>query len=296
MRIINDIYQKILPYFPPKFFTKLKYFKVFRKKLNLNNPITLNEKIQWKKIYDHNSFYTLCADKYAVRDLIKKKIGEKYLIPLLYYTDKPEDIPFDKLHLPYIIKSNHCSGHTIIIRDKKEINKKEIIKKCKHWLKINYYKQGKEWQYKNIKPKILIEKLLLDEKKNIPKDYKFHCFNGEVEFIAVDTDRFGKHKRSFFDKTWRLLPFTWSVKIKGKPENEIEKNILKPRKLKEMIKLVESLSDGFDYIRVDLYIVKDKIYFGELTFHHGGGFQTFFPGKYDLIYGKKLNLKTFKKR
>lgn len=281
---------------PQKVYIRAIYKKSFGKRLNLKNPQTLNEKIQWKKVYDHNPFYTKCADKYAVREYVKEKIGEKYLIPLLYHTDKPEEIPFDKLKPPYIIKSNHWSGHTIIIRDKKDIKKDKIIKECKDWLNMNYYHIGKEWQYKNIPPKIIIEKLLVGDGKKIPNDYKFHCFNGKIKFIGVHVGRFGNHKLTYLNKLWKVLPFIWCVHYEGKPKYISDRSIEKPMKLNEMITITEKLSEDFDFIRVDLYEVKGKVYFGELTFHPGGGYSRFVPEKYDLIYGKKLKLKGFKKK
>lgn len=284
----SNIFYKFIP---SKIYLKTLYRHTFNKELNLKNPQTLNEKIQWKKIYDRRPVYTLCADKYEVRNYVKERIGEKYLIPLLFYTNNPNKIDFDKIPLPFIIKANHGSGWIFIIKNKKEINKKEIIERCKKWLESNIYFIGREWQYKNIKPKILIEKLLLDEEGQIPKDYKFHCFNGEVEFIQVDTDRFENHKRGFFDINWRLLPFTWSPKKNNRPKYELNKDINKPKKLREMVEIATTLSKNFDYVRVDLYFVNNKIYFGELTFSHEDGFAPFFPEKYDLIYEKKLKLK-----
>lgn len=284
----NFVFFRIIP---KKIFLKMKYQGIFGKDLCLKNPQTLNEKLQWKKIYDKKEIYTLCADKYNVRDFIKKKIGGKYLIPLILSTNNPSKIDFNKIKIPFIIKTSHGSGQNIIIKDKEDFNEKEIIRKCKKWLKINYYYAGKEWQYKNIKPRILIEKLLLDEKGQIPKDYKFHCFNGKVEFIQVDTDRFWDHKRSFFNTSWKLLPFTWCGKKGNKPVYKINKNINRPENLNKMIKIAEKLSKDFDYVRVDLYSVRNRIYFGELTFHHGAGFESFFPQKYDEIFGKKLKLK-----
>lgn len=222
IKLINSVYQWILYHIPAKIYTQLRYFRVFKKRLNLKNPQTLNEKIQWKKIYDKRSFYTVCADKYLARDYIKSKIGKKYLIPLLYQTDKPEEIPFDMLPLPYIIKPNHCSGYFRVIRNRKDIDKKELIKECKRWLKIDYYKYGKEWPYKNIPRKIIIEKLLLNKEGKVPADCRFFCFNRKVEFIQMDVDRFEDHKRGIFDLNWKPLPFNWSPIIKGEIKYKIK--------------------------------------------------------------------------
>jgi hypothetical protein len=272
-------------------FLRLKFKKEFGFDLNLKNPKTLNEKLQWKKIYDRKPIYTICTDKYLVRDLIKEKIGEKYLIPLLFHGCDIDKIDFDKLPIPFIIKPNHGSGCIIIIRDKNDIDKKDILKECNKWLKYNFYFPGREWQYKNIKPMILIEKLILDEKGRIPTDYKFQCFHGKVEFIQIDTDRFGNHKKSFYNSKWECLPFVWCGEKDNKPIFETDKNINKPKNLDEMIKLSEKLASNFDYVRVDLYSLEDKTYFGELTFTPASGFDKFFPREWDRKFGDKLKIK-----
>jgi len=291
--IKKRLFYPIAKIFPTKLFLKIMYKRNLGKKLNFKNPQTLNEKIQWKKIYDKNPLYTVCADKYCVRDYIKEKIGEKYLIPLLYSTDNPSSINFGELKFPCILKSSHGSAHIIILKNKKYINKRQIIKKCKKWLKTNYYWVGREPQYKNIKPLILIERLLLDEKGKIPHDYKFYCFNGKVEFIQVNKDRFGESKFNIFNKYWESTQFTYAPKEVSKEKRD--KNIAEPKNLKKMIKVAEKLSKDFDFARVDLYSVNNKIYFGEITFHPGSGFCVFLPSKYDLIYGKKLKLKGHQK-
>lgn len=285
------VFKLIYKTFPTKLYLKLIYFYLMKKRLNFKDPKTLTEKIQWKKIYDKHPIYTICADKYLVRDYVREKIGKNYLIPLLFHTDNPEKIDFDIIPEPFIIKSNHGSGQLIIVRNKKNIERKRIIHQCKKWLKTNIYPIGREWQYKNIQPKILIEKLLLDNKSQVPNDYKFNCFNGKVEFIQVDMGRFENHKRIFFDRNWGLLPFTWTEKKDNKPAYYTKQKIPKPPRFSEMIQIAEKLSKDFDYVRVDLYSVNNHVYFGELTFTSGSGFLPFFPEKYDELYGKKLLLK-----
>ena len=292
----NGILSSLSKIIPTRIYLKIRYKRTFNTKINFKNPQTLNEKLNWKKIYDKNPLYTKLADKYAVREYIQDKIGEKYLIPLLHQPDKPEEIPFDKLPLPYIIKPNHLSGDLIIIRDKKEINKKKIIEKCAHWLSSQIYYISREPQYKDISKKIVIEKLLLNRDGKVPADCRFFCFNGKVEFIQIDAGRFYNHERGIFDLNWKLLPFEWGPLVNGKPKYKTNKNILKPNNLKKMIRIARILSRDFDFIRVDLYSLGKKIYCGELTFHPGGGFSNFIPKKYDLIYGKKLKLKAYKKK
>jgi hypothetical protein len=275
---------------PPRLYVRYRFKKVFGYNLNLKEPKTFNEKLQWKKFNDHNPIYTLCSDKYLVRKYVKEKIGDNYLVPLLYLTDRPEKIPFNELQPPYVIKANHGSGKIIFVYKKGNTEKKKILNETDGWLKENYYYYGKEWQYKNISPKIIIEKLLLDKNRNIPNDYKFHCFKGKVEFIQVDSDRFNDHKRTVFSKKWRKMPFIYSPRKKhiDKPKYKEDLTIKKPKLLKKMLDISESLSEDFNYVRVDLYSLANNIYFGELTFTGESGFGKFFPRKYDLIYGKKL--------
>ena len=180
----------------------------------------------------------------------------------------------------------------IIVKNEEDINKREIIKKCKKWLSSSIYYTYREWHCRDIPRRIIIQKLLLDEEGKIPNDYKFNCFNGKIEFIEVHTNKFKKYKNSYFDKNWNLLPFTWCNRIKNNNSDyKMDKNISKPKNLNKMVEIAEILSKDFDYVRVDLYSVKNKIYFGELTFTSAGGFEPFFPDKYDLIYGKKIKLK-----
>lgn len=275
---------------PTKVLIKYKYKKIFGKQPDLKNPKTLNEKLQWKKIYDKNPLHIICADKYAVRSYIKNKIGRKYLIPLLDSTSDPCKINFNKIPTPFIIKTNHGSGQIIVIKSEKDINKKQIIKKCKKWLKSNLYYLTREPQYKNIKPRILIEKLLLTSKGKVPEDYKIYCFDGKVEFILVVKDRFQNKTLSYFNTKWKLLPFSWCELKNNKPRYRASKSIPKPKNLNKMIKIAEKLSKEFDYVRVDLYSINNKIYFGELTFTPGAGFDKFFPDKWDRFYGDKLEL------
>jgi hypothetical protein len=259
---------------------------------NLKNPKTMNEKLQWKKLYGHKKIYQICSDKYSVRKYIEKKIGGGYLVPLLFHTDNPERIPFKDLPKSFVIKANHGGGMTYFVKDKKKANYDLIKKICKKWLKTNFYYLAREWQYKNIKPKILIEKMLLDKEGKIPADLKFNCFRGKVHSIQVDTDRFGNHKRTYFWPNWKLAHFNWCEKKEfgEDPANDISPNLKKPKNLKKMIEISEKLSKDFDYVRVDLYNLNGKIYFGELTFSHGAGYLTFFPEKYDKLFGALLKL------
>ena len=246
---------------------KNRFHRNYGYPLNLKNPKTINEKIFWKKIHDRNPLLPLTADKYLVREYVKKTLGEEtaqeILIPLLFVTDNPKTIPFEKLSLPFIIKPNHASGKYIIVRDK-NYNKREIIKTCWSWLKTPYGLEKLEWAYQSIKRKIVIEKLLLDEHGEIPIDFKFSMFHGSCKLIKVFFNRMTMRLTSSFDSNWTYLP----EKRTDRPPGPI---IKKPKNFEIMLKYAEKLSCPFDYVRVDLYNINGKIYFGELTHYPKSG-------------------------
>lgn len=255
----------------------------FGYKPNIKNPKTFNEKLQWLKRNDRTALHTQCADKYAVREFVKDKIGEKYLIPLHFHTSnlrdiKPENIP----DFPVIIKSNHDSSGGSIILDKKSTNWTVVRNKLYKSFKINYFDKKKEWQYKNIKPRVIVEQLLQHEDGSIPFDYKFHYFNGELAFIQVDIDRQIEHKRNLYDKDWNFLDVEWAYK-NGPP-------VPKPSCYEKMKEISKILAQGFYHVRVDLYTLNDSIYFGEMTFHSESGFGPFNPPEWDLKFGNMLSL------
>ncbi len=273
----------LLSFLSDKKLIELKYYLNFKKKLNLKNVKTYNEKIQWLKLYDRTSLHTLCADKLKVREYIKEVIGEEYLIPLVFSTENVEEIVPENLpDYPIIIKTNHDSGTYFIIRDKEKENWKVIRSKLKKALNRSYYKENREWQYKNIKPYILVEKLLLTASGKVPQDLKFHCFNSEVKFIQVDIDRETNHSRSLFNTNWDLLDFGLRYPS--------ETYIKRPTKLELLLKLAKKISSKFILARVDFYEFENEIYFGEITFHPGSGFEKFIPEKKDLEFGDLLKL------
>lgn len=272
---------------PEKLFIKQEFKQTFGYELNLDNPKTLNEKIQWLKLNDRTPLHTLCADKYAVREYVKKKIGEEYLIPLLYHTQNPTDIvPKNMPDFPFIIKTNHDSlaGGNFIVRDKSKVNWKSVQKALAKLLRRNFYYVSKEWQYKNIEPRIIVEKLLLDRDGHIPKDYKFECINNKVAMIHVDQNKEIKHQRKNYNINWELLPVLWPTFI------ENGKSVNRPVKLNEMIELAETLSKPFCFARIDFYYFNNKVYFGEITFHPTSGLGVFKPHEWDRKFGDMLRL------
>ena len=269
------------------------YKKSFGKKPNLLNPQTLNEKIIWLKLNERTPLHTQCADKYAVRAYISEKIGSEYLVPLLFHTKNPKEIIPDNLpNPPYIIKTNHDSGGGIIVKDVSKVDWNDVQMKMSSRLAKNYYKTSKEWQYKNITPRIVVEKLLQDADGSTPFDYKIHCFNGKVNMIQVDLGRdTPNHYRNWYSREWVREPYKWSSKKEGnKFTDPSTDDVEKPKSLEQMISLSETLASAFNYVRVDWYDVNDKLYFGELTFHHDGGYRPILPEKWDYKLGDMLNI------
>lgn len=262
------------------------FYKKTGEKLNLENPQTFNEKIQWMKLYDKNPIKTQLADKYVVREWVKERIGEEYLIPLLGVWENVDDIDFDKLPNKFVLKANHGSGWNIIVSDKTALNIQETKQKLQKWLQTNFaYVAGLELHYRNIKPLIIAEKYLETEDKDL-KDYKFLCFDGEVKYIWVDKDRYTNHKRNLFDTNWNLL----NEKI---GEGHIYENWLpcpKPKNLEKMLQFAKILSQNFAFVRVDFYEHEDKLYFGEMTFTSATGLHVFSPSSFNLQLGKMINL------
>jgi hypothetical protein len=262
---------------------KKLYKKKLGKELNLKNPKTFNEKLQYLKLVQKDEKFSILSDKYRVREYVKEKIGEDYLIPLLWHGENPKDIPWEKLPNKFVIKTNHDSGSAIIVTDKKKIDKKWVEKELKYRLKVNYYLKGREYNYKNIPKKIIIEKLLGE---NI-NDYKFFCFDGIPKFMFIATDRGnlskGGTKFDFYDLNMNR------IKVKQHYPNSTYKFKI-DEDFYKMIELAKKLSQDFKHVRVDFYKINNQIFFGEMTFYHFSGFEKFEPEKYDRIFGEYIKL------
>ena len=251
--------------------------------LDLENPRTFNEKIQWLKLYDTTPLKTRLADKYLVQEWIKEKIGEKYLIPLLGVWDQFDDIDFDLLPDQFVLKCNHGCGCNMIVKDKSTFDRKEAKKNFDEWMKTNYaFVYGLELQYKDIPPKIICEKYIEQTNKDI-YDYKISCFDGQPKFLWVDSDRYANHSRCLYDLNWNKLPFEINSYY---PQKEFER----PADLDEMIHLARVLSEGFAYVRVDLYYCEGKIYFGEMTFTSASGTEDIMPTEWRYKLGDLIQL------
>lgn len=272
---------------------KKRFFIAQGFKLNLKNPKTFNEKIQWLKLYDRRPIHTLYADKYAVRKMFEKKYGKEGLIELVYHTSSWKDITIDKIpDYPVIIKPNHGSGWYHIIEDKYKVDWKKIRTDCRFWLSQDYYLVDREWQYKNISRFIVVEKLLIPQDGGIPNNYRFHCLSGRIEVISVNIYQ-GSSRHYFsrkFNKNWEQLDFRFgSEEIINNVANNIH-DIKKPVSYERMVQIAEDIAKEFAYVRVDFYEVDGKMFYGEITFHDSGGFDKIYPFDFDIKLGNMIQL------
>lgn len=269
-------------------FLKLKYWaKMDHKHLNLNNPQTFNEKLQWLKINDRNPLYTILADKYKMKEWVSEKIGGKYIVPLLGVWNNVDDIDFNKLPDEFVLKCNHNSGLGMVIcKDKSKLNIVEVKNNLKKGLRQNYFDYSREWPYKNIEKKIVAEKLLCDdsgEQEDSLIDYKFFCFNGQPKIMYISKDNALEPKTDFFDMDFNRL----DLRMKDK-NSEIPPD--KPKNFEKMKELASKLSKGIPHVRVDFYCVNEQIFVGEMTFFHNGGFSKIYPERWQKILGDWIDL------
>lgn len=271
---------------PDEMFLKMIFPLKVGYKLDLKNPRTFNEKLQWLKLYDRKPEYTTMVDKYEVKKYVADKIGEEYIIPTLGVWDNPEDIDFDSLPNQFVLKTAHGGGGggVVICKDKSKLNQIAVIKKLKKSLSQDIYKSLREWPYKNVPRRIIAEKYMEDANTKELRDYKFFCFNGDVKalFIAMERST-GDVKFDYFDSDFNHLDIVQSHPMSGK-------KIEKPLTFELMKKLASKLSVGIPHVRVDFYEINGKVYFGELTFTHHGGITPFHPEKWDKIFGDWLEL------
>lgn len=264
-------------------YLEIKYLKKIGKKFKFNSlEKTFTQKIQVRKLYPKNSLFTICADKYLVRDYVREKIGEEYLIPLYLVTDKLTLDQWKELPNSFVVKPNHDSGNFEVITDKVNLSKrhvKQILLKMNLALKINFGWYALERHYIGIKPRIIVEELLLTKDGELPTDYKFYCLKNKIIIQVVERDiSTHEYKIKFYDEEFEEL----NLKREGKELKRKEK----PSSFGKMIEIAKCLSKEFNFVRVDLYELEGKIYFGELTFTPASGFMKFTPKIWDNILGK----------
>lgn len=269
-----------------KAYLKLRYNCIMGKKLNLDNPVTYNEKLQWLKLYDRKPEYTKMVDKYEAKKYVADIIGEEYIIPTLGVWDNVNDIDFDALPNQFVLKCTHDSGGLVICKDKAELDIENAKNTLNHFLNRNFYSVHREWPYKDVKHRIIAEKYMEDESGKDLKDYKFFCFNGEPKLLYI-SEGLSDHstaKISFADMDYNIAEFK---RNDFKPFNELPKKPINFEKMKELAKV---LSKDRAFIRVDFYEINKKIFFGELTFFPCSGYLPFDPEKYDKILGDWITL------
>lgn len=267
-------------------YIKMQYRGFIGKQLDLNNVKTFNEKIQWLKINDRNPLYTNMVDKYLVKQYVSDLIGDEYIIPTIGVYDSFEDINFSTLPNQFVIKTTHDSGGVVVCKNKEIFDIDKARKFINSSIKRNYYKLWREWPYKNVKPRIIVEKYIEDEQTKELRDYKLFCFNGKMKLMFIACDRQNNKSETtfdFFDENFRHIDV-----INGHPTSK--KIIECPPKFQEMKRLAEKLSKNIPLLRVDLYQSNGKIYFGELTFFHWSGYVPFKPEKYDEIFGNWIEI------
>lgn len=279
------LYKYFFRLIPDAVWLKMQYRRLVGRKLNLKNPVTYNEKLQWLKLHDRNPLYTKLVDKYEVRQYVADLIGDEYLIPLLGVWDDFDDIDFDKLPNQFVLKCTHDSGGLVVCKNKAELNISAARKKINKCLKFNYYWALREWPYKNVKPRIIAEKYMEDESGYELKDYKVFCFNGIPNALFIATDR-GIHetKFDFFDTELNHLP------MKQHYPNNPNIKIPDPDGVKKMFELAKVLTKEFKHCRADFYDINGRVYFGELTFSHFSGMAPIEPFEWDEKFGSWLKI------
>ena len=272
---------------PDEKWIPIRYWLRMGKFPNLEEPKLYTEKLQWIKLHDRNPLYTILVDKYEVKSYVSKIIGNEYIIPTLGVWDKFEDIDFNDLPNQFVLKTTHDSNSTVICKNREDFDIEHARKLLSKSLKNNYYlRMGREWPYKNVKPRIMAEKYMEDKKTGELRDYKFFVFDGVCHalFVASDRQKQGEEvKFDYYDANFNKLDIT-TVHPHSK------EHIEKPTNFSAMKKIAELLGKGIPHVRVDLYEVDGSIYFGELTFFHFSGSTPFEPQSWDKTFGDWLRL------
>lgn len=288
-------------------YLKLVYCTETGCKLNLKNPLTFSEKLQWLKIYDHNPNYVVMVDKYAVRKYIDHKFKENLMIPLIGVYECVDDIPWDTLPKSFVLKCTHGSGCNILCEDKSSLNIKDASRMLQKWMKKNYYPGGREWPYKDVKPRIIAEKYMtnltdyeditneIKDKEDVLfkgldlTDYKVYCFDGTPKYCQVIANRRTVETIDFYDMDWNHMVFTGLHTI-GTPFIHAKSAAKKPQNFNKMISCSKELSKDIAFVRIDFYEISGKLYFGEFTLYPKSGFGVFEPDEWNLILGELIEL------
>lgn len=274
----------LLNWVPDKVYLKIAFRGETGRKLNLSNPQSYNEKIQWLKLYNRKEEYIQYVDKYEVRSYVSKTIGDQNLIPLIGVFNNVEEINWADLPEKFVIKCTHGSGSNIICSNKSQLDITLCKEKLDKWMKKNWYWFGREWAYKNVKPRIICEQFIETLDGKAPTDYKFMCFNGKPKYIQVHTDRFGSgYTNDFYDINWNKTGIS-----QGVPNSDM--TLPKPQNLDVMLNIARKLSKKIPYSRIDLYDQNGAIFFGEITLYPTSGFKNFSRDEDDYLLGQLIQL------
>lgn len=290
-RFCRKIVYLTAPIWSDEMFLRLYFWCNLGYKLDLKNPRTFNEKINWLKLYDRHKEYSVMVDKKEAKEYVSSLIGSKYIIPTLAVYNSVDEIDFEKLPNQFVLKCTHDSGGIVVCKDKTLLDRKKAVEKLRVGLKSNFVSITREYPYKSVKPRIIAEEYMEDETGYELRDYKIFCFDGEPKYLFVASDRQKEGedtKFDFFDLDWNHIPVT-----NGHPNAKVPIN--KPKNFEEMIEVAKKLSKGIPHVRVDLYNCNGKIYFGELTFFHWGGMTPYDPIEWDYKFGEYIHLPINKK-
>lgn len=285
--------ERLAPMIPDALYLKMKYRLVVGKKLNLKNPVTFSEKIQWLKLYNRKPEYTIMVDKIKVKTYVAEKVGKDCIIPTLGVWDNPDEIDFDALPSKFVLKCNHNSGTGMCIcKDKSTLNIPKVKQALRKGLKENYFLHGREWPYKNVRRQILAEQFMTDSDQEELRDYKFFCFNGKPYLCQVISDRSSDEKIDFYDMEWkRLIGLIGLIGLTPSSRISNSKSAIPcPRSFAEMKRMASVLSSGIPFARIDFYDINGKAYFGEITFFPASGFGYFRPDKWNETLGRVIDL------
>lgn len=290
-KFVFNVFRRVPQLIPDKLFLQVKYRAQMGRWLELSNPRTFTEKINWLKLYNRKNEYTEMVDKYAVKKYVALRIGGEHIIPTLGIWDKPEQIEWDSLPDQFVLKTTHGGGSNgvVVCTDKLHFNKDAAIQKLNRSLASDIYMYFREWPYKNVPRRIIAETYMKDD--NAPagsdlSDYKFFCFNGEPKFCQVIRDRHSKETIDFYDMGWTHQAF---VGLNPVARNGLTP-VVRPAKLELMKDICKKLAKDIPFVRVDLYVINESVYFGELTFYPASGFGVFTPSEWDAKLGELLKI------
>lgn len=277
----------LFSWMPDQWYISIQYYLAMGRRMHWGNPTGFHEKLNWLKIHHRRPLLTQLVDKYAVREYVAEKIGECYLVPLLGRWDSADAIDFDSLPDRFVLKCNHGSHDVTVCRDKQMIDRKQVCNNYRKWLKRNLYYSYREWPYKNVRPCVICERMIETEAVGgVPTDYKFMCFNGQVDCVMLCMERgTGDTKFYFFDPDWRLLRYN-----KRGMAAPADFTLPKPDGMDRMFELAAKLSEGFPFVRVDFYCEEGRIYFGEMTFYPQAGYDPNIVPVVDRLWGERIDL------